>query len=64
MTRREALRMMGAGFGSVGLAGVHGLAAPHFAAQARHVIFLFLNGGLSASRCPAAIREPSGRRVA
>jgi Protein of unknown function (DUF1501) len=47
MTRREALRMMGAGFGSVGLAGVHGLAAPHFAAKAKHVIFLFLNGGLS-----------------
>jgi hypothetical protein len=47
MTRREALKAMGAGFGSVGLAGVSGLAAPHFAAKAKHVIFLFLNGGLS-----------------
>ena len=56
MTRREALRVMGAGFGSVGLAGVAGAATgnaalatqqPHFAPKAKHVIFLFLNGGLS-----------------
>ncbi len=48
--------MMGAGFGSVGLAGVAGAATgnaalaaqqPHFAPKAKHVIFLFLNGGLS-----------------
>ncbi len=51
MTRRDALQMMGAGFGSVGLAG--SLAAspvsqtPHFAPRAKNVIFLFLNGGLS-----------------
>ena len=51
MTRRDALRMMGAGFGSVGLA--HTLAGatagrqPHFAPRAKRVIFLFLNGGLS-----------------
>jgi hypothetical protein len=53
MNRREALRTIGAGFGSVGLAGVLGAAsqtdakAPHFAPRAKHVIFLFLNGGLS-----------------
>ena len=56
MTRREALRIMGAGFGSVGFAGVAGAATgnatlatqqPHFAPKAKHVIFLFLNGGLS-----------------
>ena len=56
MTRREALSMMGAGFGSVGLAGVAGAATgnatlatqqPHFAPKAKHVIFLFLNGGMS-----------------
>ena len=56
MTRREALSVMGAGFGSVGLAGVAGAATgnaalatqqPHFAPKAKHVIFLFLNGGMS-----------------
>jgi Protein of unknown function (DUF1501) len=51
MTRREALRMMGAGFGTVGLANAlpNSLAAraPHFPAKAKHVIFLFLNGGPS-----------------
>jgi hypothetical protein len=53
MNRREALKTIGAGFGSVGLAGVLGAAsqpegrAPHFAPRAKHVIFLFLNGGLS-----------------
>ena len=57
MTRREMLRVMGAGFGTLGM--VHTLAgskpgfgplatkAPHFPAQAKHVIFLFLNGGMS-----------------
>ena len=56
MTRREALRVMGAGFGTVGFAGMAGAATgqhalatqqPHFAPKAKHVIFLFLNGGMS-----------------
>ena len=51
MTRREALRMMGAGFGAVGLASAlpDPLApkTPHFPAKAKHVIFLFLSGGPS-----------------
>src|SRR5919108_3672837 len=64
ITRREALRRMGSGFGMVGLAGLLGnsllqgatvesVADPlaprptHFPAKAKHVIFLFLNGGLS-----------------
>ena len=56
MNRRELLSMMGAGFGSVGLSGSLGAASrgmpdsvgtPHFPARAKHVIFLFLNGGLS-----------------
>lgn len=56
MDRREALRMMGAGFGTLGLINVlHGQSpvgplapkAPHFPPKARRVIFLFLNGGMS-----------------
>jgi len=51
MTRRDALRLMGAGFGSVGLAGSLPASptgqTPHFAPRAKNVIFLFLNGGLS-----------------
>ncbi len=64
LTRREALRRMGCGFGMVGLAGIlggsrlqaaadaastHALApkTTHFPARAKHVIFIFLNGGLS-----------------
>src|SRR5687768_5424594 len=63
MTRREALQRMGSGFGMVGLAGLLGESwvqaaseaaydplAPkptHFPPKAKHVIFLFLNGGLS-----------------
>ena len=56
MTRRETLAMAGAGFGWLGLQGA-ALAAdgrgplavkePHHAARAKHVIFLFLNGGVS-----------------
>ncbi|MBS1830382.1 MAG: DUF1501 domain-containing protein, partial [Acidobacteria bacterium] len=46
MQRREILHMLGAGFGSLGLAGTVA-AAPHFAPKAKHVIFLYLNGGLS-----------------
>jgi len=57
MTRRDALRTMGSGYGMVGLA--HLLAdnawatgslspkAPHFPARAKHIIHLFLNGGVS-----------------
>ena len=57
MTRREALQKAGAGFGMLGLAGLiadsaQGMGslevrAPHFPAKAKHVIFLFLNGGPS-----------------
>lgn len=60
LTRREALRWMGCGFGSVSLASLIGNSlfatesknpfaakTPHFSAKAKHVIFLFLNGGLS-----------------
>src|ERR1700676_864933 len=61
MTRRDALMTMGAGFWMLGLADVlnagvnpaisaaNPLApkAPHFPARAKHVIFLFLNGGPS-----------------
>lgn len=61
ITRRESLRRMGAGFGSLGLAGVAAadIAAaqsggsplaprpPHFAPRAKHVIQLFMPGGPS-----------------
>ncbi len=46
MDRRTAIGMMGCGFGSVGLAGTVEQ-KPHFAPKAKHVIFLFLNGGAS-----------------
>ena len=60
MTRRDALRTMGSGFGMLGLANMLNGAIsapaignplapkpPHFPARAKHVIFLFLNGGPS-----------------
>src|SRR5882724_5011393 len=63
ISRRRALRNMGGGFGMVGLASLLGqrlqadvqasdsaplgVKNPHFPARAKHVIFLFLNGGLS-----------------
>lgn len=60
MTRRQLLHTMGTGFGSAALAQVlqaslpsassaNPLApkAPHFVPKAKHVIFLFLNGGPS-----------------
>jgi hypothetical protein len=61
LTRRESLRRMGAGFGSLGLAGMLAddataapqtaspLAprAPHFAPRAKHIIQLFMPGGPS-----------------
>jgi len=62
-SRREILRTMGTGFGMAGLAGIlqaerpsaaHEIPlaplapkSPHFAPTAKHVIFLFLNGGPS-----------------
>jgi hypothetical protein len=48
--RRRFLQQLGGGFG---LAGLHGtlqaemVRQPHFAPKAKHVIFLFLNGGMS-----------------
>jgi len=39
--------MMGNGFGAMGLAGTAAGAGTHHAPKAKHVIFLFLNGGLS-----------------
>ena len=58
LTRRDALRQAGTGFGMAGLASLLAAAPPessnpwrprppHFASKAKHVIFLFLNGGLS-----------------
>lgn len=54
MTRREALRTVGNGFGMLGLSSVLAQAGetqvprgPHFAPRAKHVIYLFLNGGPS-----------------
>ncbi|HUS04815.1 MAG TPA: DUF1501 domain-containing protein [Bryobacteraceae bacterium] len=47
MTRREWMQMAGCGFGAVGLAGTAAGAGTHHPAKAKHVIFLFLNGGLS-----------------
>ncbi|HEU0124507.1 MAG TPA: DUF1501 domain-containing protein [Bryobacteraceae bacterium] len=45
MNRRNF--MLGCGFGAVGLAGSAAGAVTHHPAKAKHVIFLFLNGGLS-----------------
>lgn len=45
MQRRDF--MLGAGFGTLGLAGTATGAITHHPAKAKHVIFLFLNGGLS-----------------
>ena len=55
--RREILKMMGSGFGMVGLAHLlnrpafasspFDVKAPHFPAKAKQVIYLFLNGGPS-----------------
>ena len=60
MTRRDALKSMGTGFGMTAFASTLAAAgnfpgtvdplapkAPHFAPKAKHVIFLFLNGGPS-----------------
>ena len=55
MNRRDVLRIMGSGFGMLGLTdllhsesrGPLAVKSAHFPAKAKHVIFLFLNGGLS-----------------
>src|SRR5262245_2569156 len=56
MNRRDMLRQMGVGFGALSLntllassAARDGLSPrePHMEAKAKHVIFLFLNGGPS-----------------
>ena len=54
MTRRQALQSMGSGFGMLGLSSLLAREAKaavpvgaHFPAKAKHVIFLFLNGGPS-----------------
>ncbi len=50
MTRREALKGLGAGFGMMSLAAEASTAVtgkPHFAPRAKRVVFLFLNGGPS-----------------
>ena len=46
MNRRQALQMLGCGFGAVGLASAVEQ-QPHFTPKAKQVIFLFLNGGMS-----------------
>jgi len=49
-SRRQILRMMGSGFGMMSFAGLAGPLEPkqsHFPAKAKHVIYLFLNGGPS-----------------
>ena len=45
MTRRQTLKAAGMGFGQLGLSNL--MAKPHFEPKAKHVIFLFLNGGAS-----------------
>jgi hypothetical protein len=58
ISRREMLVRCGTGIGSIGLAGVladdakasadpPAVKAPHFAAKAKHVVHLFMNGGPS-----------------
>ena len=46
LTRRDVLRTIGAGFGMLGFAQ-GSTKAPHHTPKAKHVIFLFLNGGPS-----------------
>jgi len=62
ISRRQALSKMGSGFGLLGLAGLLeqslvraseplrsplDVKSPHFPAKAKHIIFLFMNGGIS-----------------
>ena len=49
-SRRQFLQQIGGGFGLAGLQGTlqaETVRQPHFAPKAKHVIFLFLNGGMS-----------------
>jgi len=54
LTRRDCLKSFGTGFGMTAFAGLAAAAMdtnplapkpPHFPARAKHIIFLFLNGG-------------------
>jgi hypothetical protein len=48
--RRQFLHTLGGGFGVAGMQGVlqaNTVHKTHFAPKAKHVIFLFLNGGMS-----------------
>jgi len=45
LSRRELLQTVGFGFGGCGLASA--AAATHFPVKAKHIIFVFLNGGMS-----------------
>lgn len=65
LTRRQALRSAGSGFGMLAFAGLAGMVrrsvaatadparndllpkAPHYPGKVKHVLFLFMNGGLS-----------------
>jgi hypothetical protein len=47
MTRREMLATFGCGFGSLAVRAGATQTGPHFAAKAKRVVFLFLNGGPS-----------------
>ena len=50
LDRRKFLSQLGGGFGLAALQGTlqaEALRQPHFAPKAKHVIFLFLNGGMS-----------------
>src|SRR5262245_5312366 len=57
LTRRDALRLGGVGFGALALAGLLGAESraagpltprrPHFPARAKRVLFLFMHGGPS-----------------
>ena len=47
MTRREMLATFGCGFGSLAVRAGVSQQGPHFAARAKRVVFLFLNGGPS-----------------
>src|SRR5258708_31833222 len=88
MTRRQLLRSAGNGFGMLGLAsllaekseaaGALEARSTHFPAKAKHVIFLFMNGGPSHvdtfdpkpalaqydGQTPAAIMGKTGRKQA
>lgn len=51
LTRRQLLQQAGAGFGMLGLAGLHASPVPANPARAKSVIFLYMNGGPSGIDC-------------